>query len=119
MKLLRPSLPTLRSPLRRLEHLPPGVVVPRLRGSKLQQMRRRLIVRDGYRCQCDMCEAGGAPRPITLATMELDHIVQVADGGTNDPSNLRCLHIECHARVSAAQRARSALAGGEAARPGG
>lgn len=37
---------------------------------------------------------------------EVDHIIAVKDGGTDDPSNLRLLCVPCHARVTADQRAR-------------
>lgn len=37
---------------------------------------------------------------------EVDHIIAVKDGGTDDPSNLRLLCVPCHKKVSADQRAR-------------
>ena len=35
---------------------------------------------------------------------DVDHIVRVADGGTDDPANLRLLCIPCHAEVTREQR---------------
>lgn len=53
--------------------------------------RTRFLVlrRDGYRCQyCGRC----APD----CTLELDHLVPVAKGGTNDPKNLVVACLECN-----------------------
>lgn len=41
---------------------------------------------------------------------EVDHIIAVNDGGTDEPSNLRLLCVPCHKLVTADQRARWALA---------
>jgi 5-methylcytosine-specific restriction endonuclease McrA len=36
---------------------------------------------------------------------DVDHIVPVADGGTDDPANLRLLCMACHVKVGHEQRA--------------
>ncbi len=37
--------------------------------------------------------------------MDIDHVVSLAKGGTNDSSNLRALCDDCHLSVTAHQRA--------------
>ena len=49
-------------------------------------LRAEILYRDAYRCA--LC-----PR----AASEVDHIVPIAEGGTDDPSNLRSLCHDCHA----------------------
>lgn len=52
--------------------------------------KRRVLERDGYACvQC------GATAPL-----EVDHIVPLAGGGSNEMSNLRTLCRACHRRVT-------------------
>jgi 5-methylcytosine-specific restriction enzyme A len=87
-------------------------------------IRQRIIERDKV---CQMC--GGRryqasyvvradPRypgrvPMTsirLATWEVDHIVAVEDGGTDDPANLRLLCCPCHKERTALQRRAKAAA---------
>ena len=70
-------------------------------GSDWEQLRLRILRRDRYMCQCDECK--GRRRPAT----HVDHIVRKADGGTDDPSNLRSLNADCHKRITVLQ------AGGE------
>ena len=43
-------------------------------------------------------------------SVEVDHIVAVSDGGTNDPENLRGVCKRCHARRTGQQGARAANA---------
>lgn len=52
-----------------------------------QRTRRAVLERDGYRCVA--CGAAGV-------RFEVDHIVPLANGGTNEPVNLRTLCISCH-----------------------
>lgn len=61
----------------------------RIRGRKLQEIRRRHF--ENYPL-CVMCEKEGR---ITLAT-ELDHIIALCNGGTNDDSNYQGLCESCH-----------------------
>ncbi|KWT73968.1 MULTISPECIES: HNH endonuclease signature motif containing protein [unclassified Variovorax] len=80
----------------------PAQVEQRIRGKALQYLRRRVLERDGYLCQCPLCQAG-QPLKLTSATAEVDHIVPLYQGGTNQMTNLRALHIDCHARITAEQ----------------
>lgn len=57
------------------------------RGSRWQNLARRIRKRDGYRCR----KCGRAGR------LEVDHIVRVVDGGAIwDPDNLQTLCRRCH-----------------------
>lgn len=104
LRLLKPRLGYLHSsPVRRLHDFAELQVVARLRGSALLKARGKAIARAGYLCECEWCQAGGAPLPISLATMELDHRIPLHLGGTNDFANLRALHRACHARITAEQ----------------
>lgn len=51
--------------------------------------RRHLFDRDGGRC-------GICGDPVALKKMDIDHIVQLTDGGSDDPSNLRVAHPRCN-----------------------
>ena len=53
--------------------------------------RRWMHERDGG--TCGICGA-----PVDLAKMDIDHIVQLTDGGSDDPSNLRVTHPSCNRR---------------------
>jgi 5-methylcytosine-specific restriction endonuclease McrA len=52
-----------------------------------QVFRSTVLLRAGY--QCERCGARGN-------RLFADHIVEVADGGANDPSNGQCLCGACH-----------------------
>ena len=54
-------------------------------------LRKQIIQRDGAICQ--MC---GAPDSV-----QVDHILNKARGGTDDPDNLQILCDTCHSRKSA------------------
>lgn len=60
----------------------------RLRGRKLQQAREELLKRSPCCAKCH--------RALSLSSMERDHIVNLADGGTDDDSNVQALCIPCH-----------------------
>jgi 5-methylcytosine-specific restriction protein A len=66
-------------------------------------IRARVLQRDRYRCQVQGpgCDGHG---------VEADHIVSVADGGNNDPTNLRAICVACHRRRTGQQGARAAKA---------
>lgn len=63
--------------------------VERVRGRALQALRSRLL---RAKPLCVMCDAQGRVRAAT----ELDHVVALVNGGTNDESNLQGLCAECH-----------------------
>jgi 5-methylcytosine-specific restriction protein A len=62
--------------------------VPRIRGRELQRRRARLFARERW---CRACAQDG--RRI-LATVR-DHIVPLAEGGTEDDSNIQPLCLDC------------------------
>lgn len=70
-------------------------------GNEWVKLRKVILERDCYLCQCDKCQ-GGKLR-VTAAT-HCDHIKPKAQGGTDDPSNLRALNKDCHKRVSLEQQ---------------
>lgn len=65
---------------------------PRTRGSAWMATRRRILMRDGYACQC--CG-------VVRMDNEVDHRVPLEQGGSNDDDNLQTLcggPDGCHAR---------------------
>jgi len=83
---------------------PNAPVVPRYgqgRGGRPWRRKREAVMkRDQYLCQ--LCKQKGR---ITEAT-EMDHIVNVAEGGTDDESNLQALCTPCHDAKSQAEARR-------------
>lgn len=61
-------------------------------GRPWRRKRASILARDKYQCQCEGCKARGL---ITMAD-EVDHIVPICQGGTDDDSNLRAINTECH-----------------------
>ena len=59
-----------------------------LSGGAWDTVRRRVLERD--RGCCYLCDEGGAD--------EVDHLIELAAGGTNDLTNLASCHGECHRR---------------------
>ena len=70
-------------------------------GSYWDKLRLRILARDNYLCQCPRC-LGGKLR--LMPATEVDHILPKANGGTDDPGNLRSVSGECHKRISLEQR---------------
>lgn len=74
--------------------------VERQRGRAWMATRDRIALRDGYRCA--KCGATWVPN-----RDHVDHIVELADGGTNDDANLQLLCDEpCHKEKTAQEAAR-------------
>ena len=69
----------------------------RIRGHKLQRIRR------GHLSEQPLCVACYSKGQIKAAT-ELDHIVALMNGGSNEPSNLQGLCTECHKVKTAADK---------------
>ncbi len=59
-----------------------------LSGGAWSTLRRKVLARD--RGTCYLCDQPGAD--------QVDHLVEVADGGSNDPANLASCHEACHLR---------------------
>lgn len=71
-------------------------------GRPWRRLREQVLERDGYLCQCDECKR----RPLPLVAHEVDHIKPRAEGGTDDPSNLRAINKGCHKTKSQAEALR-------------
>lgn len=71
-------------------------------GRPWRRLRDQVLRRDGYLCQCENCKL----RPMPLVAHEVDHIVPLADGGTDDPGNLRGINRDCHKIKSKSEAAR-------------
>lgn len=65
-------------------------------GRPWRRIRDRILLRDRYACQ--HCGRVGEDN-------EVDHIVNVAQGGTDDDSNLQTLCPDCHKVKTAAESA--------------
>jgi 5-methylcytosine-specific restriction protein A len=59
-----------------------------------QKLRLRILERDGFRCQT--CKSHGILTPAN----QVDHILNKASGGSDDPINLQSLCKTCHAAKS-------------------
>ena len=71
-----------------------GTAQERGYGAEWQKLRKQVMARDQWRCQCEDCRSEGR---ITVAH-ECDHIVPKSQGGTDALSNLQAINRECHAR---------------------
>ncbi|MCG2572416.1 HNH endonuclease [Acinetobacter sp. ME22] len=56
-------------------------------GRPWRRLKGKIHLRDEWACQC--CGR-------VTTELELDHIINVAQGGTDDESNLQSLCVECH-----------------------
>lgn len=72
-------------------------------GRPWRRLRDAVLKRDRFLCQCHACRASNL---VTLAD-EVDHIVPLAEGGTDDLSNLRAINHDCHKIKSQAESARA------------
>ena len=71
-------------------------------GRPWRRLRDQVLKRDGYVCQCDSCQQ----RIMPLVAHEVDHIISLAEGGTDDPGNLMAINRDCHAKKTQAEAAR-------------
>ncbi|WP_198387586.1 HNH endonuclease [Burkholderia ubonensis] len=67
----------------------------RLRGEAGVKQRQRIRLRDKYICQ--KCR-------IAVRIGEVDHIISLENGGTNDDENMQLLCIDCHKKKTATDR---------------
>lgn len=67
-------------------------------GWSWDRIRHEVLERDAHRCV-----ACGVPCPhlVDRRCHQVDHIAPLAEGGTNELSNLRALCRACHGRVTA------------------
>ncbi len=87
------------------QHLSAAWQKPRQKGSgrggrPWRRKRERILQRDNYLCQ--PCMRAGRVQPAS----EVDHIVGLAAGGTDDDSNLEAICRACH-KVKTAQEAQT------------
>lgn len=65
-------------------------------GRPWRRKRETILVRDNYTCQvCGL---------VTL-DLEVDHVINIAQGGTDDEGNLQSLCVPCHKVKTAAESA--------------
>lgn len=65
-------------------------------GRPWRRLRLQTLERDGWLCQCEDCKK----RKLPLPAHEVDHIISLSQGGTDDPSNLAAINRDCHRRKS-------------------
>jgi len=66
-------------------------IVTRIRGRELQRRRRVLFAKQQYRCVGEACVSRGLQTRPTIR----DHIIPIAEGGTEDASNEQGLCLDC------------------------
>lgn len=66
-------------------------------GRPWRRIRDRILLRDQYTCRA----CGHVTKDL-----EVDHIINVAEGGSDDDSNLQALCVPCHQEKTAAESAR-------------
>lgn len=65
-------------------------------GRPWRRLREQVFARDQYTCA--VCGR------VTVDDLQCDHIVAIANGGTDDMSNLRAICADCHAVKTAIDR---------------
>ncbi|WP_330926302.1 HNH endonuclease [Candidatus Sororendozoicomonas aggregata] len=70
-------------------------------GTAWQKLRKEILQRDRYLCQS--CRAEGRLQAANV----VDHIINKASGGTDDPGNLQALCQSCHAAKTGREGARA------------
>ena len=110
---LKPRLAVLDT--RRAKPLP-KVGAPLYGSSEWIALRRRILRERGARCESPEC---ASPRRGADGGVEVDHIIEVADGGAPlDPRNAQVLCLSCHRLKTAYVRAERARADGVPRWPG-
>jgi len=72
-------------------------------GRPWRRKREAVLKRDNYLCQCEDCKATGA---LVLAD-EVDHTIPLAEGGTDDLSNLKAINAKHHRAKTAREASRA------------
>lgn len=101
------KLNTLNAQVNMIESSPVQQVQQTQRGSgrggrPWRRIRERVLLRDQYTC----CGCG-----LVTQELEVDHIINVAEGGSDDESNLQSLCVPCHQAKTAAEAARGRALG--------
>jgi len=63
-------------------------------GRPWRRLREQVLRRDGYLCQCPLCQGDALP----LLADEVDHIIPLAQGGSNEMDNLQAMN-HLHHRI--------------------
>lgn len=63
-------------------------------GRPWRRLRDQILLRDQYKCRCDACDA--IPLMHRAEADEVDHIIPMAEGGTDDLTNLRAINADHH-----------------------
>jgi len=74
-------------------------------GRPWRRLREKILQRDGYLCQCPLCQGEALP----LLADEVDHIIPLAQGGSNAMDNLQAInryHHQIKTRKEIAQQLR-------------
>ena len=100
LRVLKPRVQTLKASRVQTLDIKAGAT-KRITGYTWQQIRKAVMARDHYQCQ--LCGCVGIDH-------EVDHVVPLEQGGSNDMGNLRLTCVECHKAKTA--REASARAGG-------
>jgi len=61
-------------------------------GRPWRRLREKVLQRDGYLCQCDLCKGSALP----LLANEVDHIIPLAHNGSNEMTNLQAINHQHH-----------------------
>ena len=96
LTMLKPRLKTMNTNVVKLLDRKAGAT-ERIRGDTWMNIRRKVLLRDAYTCQ--ICA-------IVRMDNEVDHIVTLEQGGSNDLSNLQTLcggPDGCHTKKSKAE----------------
>jgi 5-methylcytosine-specific restriction protein A len=82
-------------------------------GTAWDKLRKLVLRRDCYLCQCKHCKA----KHRTLSATEVDHVISKAEAKrrgwtqrqTDNPNNLAAINAYCHKRKTAAEQGRTLI----------
>ena len=77
-------------------------------GGRWEKVRQRILKRDKHLCQ--VCLKRGRPTPAA----EVDHVVPLFKGGTDDDANLQAICRSCHDSKTRAEQGHKASGGCDA-----
>jgi len=63
-------------------------------GTAWEKLRRAVLERDRWLCQCETCKRTGRAK----LAHEVDHVIPKAQGGSDSLSNLQAINRRCHQR---------------------
>ena len=71
------------------------------RGSGVRRYRSTVFERDNFTCQMLICYFPGVPLvvggdPHDQTAPQIDHVIPIAEGGSNSPDNIRASHGLCN-----------------------